>query len=464
MTQFGRMLTLPGRVLGARPATGEQTPLSSAAVRRGLRLSIAEGMFAQVHISLTSGAILTGLALLMGAGNMTLAILSGLPLLLQPFQLLSAWLVERQGARKPVALIGSMGRLMWLLLVLLPYAPWTPTQRIGVLLLTIVASNALITMCGNAWTQWMTDLVPPRERGSYFGTRNMAISLVAMGANYGAGWWLDYMRAQNTLTLGYALMFALACGCAAVSTMVLFRQPEPPMRRAPRLPLRDLVRLPLRHAEFRRFLGANMAWQVALAAAAPFFSAHGLSVLQIPFKTLALFDSITAATSLLCLPLWGRLADRWGHRKVMLIGLALVIPLPLNWALATPGTLWILYMNAGAGWYWLARRHDVAEQPADGAGAVRSARRVLCGLCYADGYGLLYCFSTRGWYRRSADQRSLERRIAYAEQLCADVLAGSLAAWSSGMGLAQSLVSSYFCADAGTIAATGCCSSPPIMA
>lgn len=388
MTQFGRMLTLPGRVLGARPATGEQTPLSSAAVRRGLRLSIAEGMFAQVHISLTSGAILTGLALLMGAGNMTLAILSGLPLLLQPFQLLSAWLVERQGARKPVALIGSMGRLMWLLLVLLPYAPWTPTQRIGVLLLTIVASNALITMCGNAWTQWMTDLVPPRERGSYFGTRNMAISLVAMGANYGAGWWLDYMRAQNTLTLGYALMFALACGCAAVSTMVLFRQPEPPMRRAPRLPLSDLVRLPLRHAEFRRFLGANMAWQVALAAAAPFFSAHGLSVLQIPFKTLALFDSITAATSLLCLPLWGRLADRWGHRKVMLIGLALVIPLPLNWALATPGTLWILYMNAalaGIGWpaVTMSQSNRLMEQvPSEARGAYYAVFATLTGTAF----------------------------------------------------------------------------------
>lgn len=389
MTQFARFLTLPARVgTRPRPAADELVPLSPATVRRGLRTSIIEGMLAQVHISVTSGAILTGLALLLGAGNITLGILAALPLLMQPLQLLSAWAVERQGTRKPVTVGGSLGRLLWLVLILLPYAPWSPTQRLGVLLVTLAMSQALLTMCGNAWTQWMTDLVPARERGRYFGTRNTAMAVIAMGANYLAGWWLDRMRVAGTLEWGYAVVFGIACAFGAFSTLMLIVQPEPQMPARPRMPLRDVLRLPLQHAGFMQFLRANMAWQVALAVAAPFFSAHALSVLNMPFKTLATFDVITAAISILTLPLWGRLADRWGHRRVLLLGMILVLPLPWAWALATPSTLWLLYLNAalsGIGWpaITLSMNNRLMERvPAEARGAYFAVYATLTGVSY----------------------------------------------------------------------------------
>lgn len=382
-------MNIPGRSLVARghlrsrPAT---TPLSPAIVRRGLRLSIGEGMMAQVHISLTIGATMTGLALLLGAGNLTLAILTALPTLLQPLQLLSAWLMERQGARKPLTVAGSLGRLLWLLLIPLPYLPWGAAERLGVLLLTVGLGHGLLTMCGNCWTHWMTDLVPPRERGRYFGTRNTALAVVAMGVNFASGTWLDHMRAAGQLADAYAAIFAVGGVCGMISTLLLIAQPEPPMQRVARLPLREIVRVPLRNVQFRQFLRAHMGWQIAVGVAAPFFAAHALTVLDLPFQLLATLDVITAATSLLALRAWGSVADRIGHRRVLVIGMVIVIPLPLAWVAATPTTLWPLYLNAtiaGIGWSAVNQSlfNRLMEQaPAAARGAYLAVYGTLTGL------------------------------------------------------------------------------------
>jgi MFS family permease len=382
MNILGRSLAVRGQGR-SRPAT---TPLSPAAVRRGLRLSIGEGMLAQVHISLTIGATMTGLALLLGAGNLTLAILTAMPTLLQPMQLLSAWLMERQGARKPLTVAGSLGRFFWLLLIPLPYLPWGTSERLGVLLVTVGIGHALLTMCANCWTHWMTDLVPPRERGRYFGTRNTALAVVAMAVNFASGTWLDHMRAAGQLADAYAALFAVGGMCGAISTLLLVVQPEPPMQRIARLPLHDILRVPLRNAQFRQFLRAHMGWQIAVGIAAPFFAAQALTVLHLPFQMLATFDVITAATSLLALSAWGGLADRVGHRRVLVIGMVIVIPLPLAWVFATPTTLWPLYLNAtiaGLGWSAVNQSlfNRLMEQaPAESRGAYLAVYGTLTGL------------------------------------------------------------------------------------
>lgn len=343
-----------GRVaLVPRDIAAHETTLLPSEVRRALTLSLVEGMLAQVHITLTAGAFLTGLALMLGAGNLTLGLITALPFLIQPLQLLGAWLIERQGQRKPLTVLGSLGRAVWLVVIVLPYLPFGATQRLALLVTALSISHALLTICANAWTNWMTDLVPPRLRGRYFGTRNTVLAAVAMLVNYLGGAWLDRMRAAGDLAHGYALMLGLAVLCGACSTLLLARQPEPPMARLPRLPLREVVCLPFRHPAFRRFMAVLVLWNLALGTSAPFFGAHALTVLGVSFATLAMFDVITSAVSLLTLPWWGRLSDRIGHRRVLLICMALVVLLPWSWILATPDTLWILFLNAmlaGIGW------------------------------------------------------------------------------------------------------------------
>ncbi len=386
MSMFSRTLSSVA-VVDADVPIAERS-LAPSEVRRGLILSIWEGMLAQVHITLTAGSFLAGFALLLGAGNITLGIVAALPFLIQPLQLVGAWVIERQGARKPLTVGGSMGRLLWIVLLLLPFLPLGPTQRLVVLVVMLVVANGMLTLCGNAWLNWMTDLVPPRLRGRYFGTRNAAMAGVAMTVNYGAGLWLDRMRGDGQLAHGYAVLFMGAVVCGAAATILLTRQPEPRLALRERLPIREVLRRPLQHREFRRFMFLIMLWHVALGVAAPFFSAHALTILHLPFKTLAMFDVITSAISMAALGAWGQLADRIGQRRVLLICISGVIVLPLCWVVATPSMIWPLYLNAVLSGIWwsglnLALSNRLMEQvPSTARGAYLAVFAASTGLTY----------------------------------------------------------------------------------
>jgi MFS family permease len=362
--------------------------LAPSQVRRGLLLSIGEGMMAQVHITLTAGAFLTGYALMLGAGNVTVGIVAALPFLIQPLQLFGAWLIERQGARKPLAVGGSLGRSLWLILLVLPYLPLSTTHRLIALIATLTVANALLTLCGNAWLNWMTDLVPPRLRGRYFGTRSSAMAVIAMAANFGGGLWLDRMRAADRAVDGYTAILSVAILCGAGASLLLSRQPEPPLVQNQRLPIREVVRRPLRHPTFRSFMIGLMVWHAALGMATPFFSAHALTVLHLSFQTLAMFDVITAAVSIGTVGLWGQLADRVGHRRVLLMCIAGVILLPWCWVLATPTALWPLYVNAVLSGIWwsglnLALSNRLMEQvPTAGRGGYLAVFAASTGLTF----------------------------------------------------------------------------------
>ena len=90
--------------------------------RRGLKFSLWEGASASVHMTLTSGAFLTGYALLLGANDFELSLLLALPMLMQGMQLPGAYFIERSGQRKTLTRWGAgISRLLWLPMILLPF-------------------------------------------------------------------------------------------------------------------------------------------------------------------------------------------------------------------------------------------------------------------------------------------------------------------------------------------------------
>src|SRR5690349_13825847 len=155
--------------------------LTPSAIQRGLRLSIVEGALSNIHVSVTTSAFLTGFALLLGAGDFELGVIGALPFVGQLFQFVGAYLEERLGQRRLlVAFTAGMSRSLWALIALLPFLGGLAGARLPIFLLVLAISQALVGIAGNAWTSWMSDLVPPRQRGRYFGFRNTVASVTAM--------------------------------------------------------------------------------------------------------------------------------------------------------------------------------------------------------------------------------------------------------------------------------------------
>jgi MFS family permease len=368
-----RRPTSPAAPLEANPP-GQALPPS--AVQRGLRLSVIEGLLSTVHINVTVGAFLTGFALLLGAGPLELGLIGALPFVSQLFQFAGAYLEERLGNRRALTVwTAAASRALWGLIAALPFMPGLGGATMTLFLLLLIASQALIGITANAWTSWMSDLVPPRQRGRYFGLRNTVCSVSAMASTWLAGRLLDSFTAAGNDAAGYAIIFGAAVVTALAGTVVLSYQPEPPKRPRARVDVRELFSAPLRHTRFRSLSMAAAGWAIATGIAAPFFNAYGIQTLGLSYTTLALFGVATSAVAVFTQPYIGRLQDRFGNRTVLVVSAAGVVLLPWGWVFSTPSfllPLWLTSILAGVFWPGITQgllNLVMDRAPAEGRGA-----------------------------------------------------------------------------------------------
>lgn len=300
-------------------------------VRRTMRLSIVEGSFAQVFLNWTSGSVLIGYMLHLGATPTQLGLVASVPLLAQLVSPLAAWLNALVGRRKLLTVVNALvGRGLWLLAAALPQLGLPPAWQPSALVLLVLASS--LFQAGNAtlWSAWMGDVVPAERRGRYFGLRTGVMGLVGMIANLGAGAFLDRAAAP----IGFQAVLLVAVASAAVSMVLYLFHFDPP---APRMPvsLLQVVAAPLADPNFRQFLLFALYWQFVVFLSAPFVFPYFLESLGLSFTQIAVWSAIAASCALVTTNLWGRVADRVGNRAVLAIGTFLAgLALPLNWILA----------------------------------------------------------------------------------------------------------------------------------
>lgn len=306
-----------------------------------MRLSILEGGFAMFFINWTTGSVLTGYALHLGATPFELGLISSVPLLGQVLAPLIAWLAGRAGRRKSLAIATAfLGRGIWLFAVLLPFIT-PPSSRPALLIVTIAVSGIFLAGNGALWTAWMGDVVPGDQRGRYFGLRGGVLGAIGMVANLIGGALVDALVAPGN----FQLVLMLAVGSGMIANVLLFTHSEPPVEAA-RLPLLETFTVPFKNENFRRFLLFAAYWTFAIMTAAPFVIPYFLQHLKMSYTQVAIWSVIAATSALLLSPQWGRLADRVGNKPVLeitTIGAGTI--LPLTWLLATPGNLWPIWLS-----------------------------------------------------------------------------------------------------------------------
>ncbi len=363
-----------------------ETALPNRLVRSGMHTGLVEGMFAQVFLSVAYGTVITGLALLLGARPFELGLLGALPLVGSLVQIPAAWWIEQRGQRRRIAIIGSLGRLLWLVPVALLFLPLPGGVKLALFLLALACGHLLLGISTNAWLDWMTDLIPQGVRGRYFGARNMLMGGVALIVGLGGASLIDWSKRNSLEAWGYACMLMLAALGGGVASLLLSRQPEPALNRRTTCCFRELIAMHIRHPRFRHFAGTFVIWQVGVGLGAPFFIAYALQSLHFPLRTLALLDATTAVFGLLAQPYWGRLADRLGQRQILRTCMVLVSPLPWFWLLARPDWVWPLFLgNALGGIAWagvgMTQINRLMEQaPAEGRCGYMAAFSVATGI------------------------------------------------------------------------------------
>lgn len=294
-------------------------------------------MLAILFINWSTGMVMTGYALWLGAPPAALAILGALPMVGQMAAPVALFI--RGGRRELSANLSVFGRGLLLLALFIPLMP--EPWRVPALLCIAAISQFILAPVSVLWTSWMADLVPEQVRGRYFGFRNGVLGLVGTLGNLAAGGLIDAVGKP----WGFLLVLLAAVVAGVGATFILRRQHEPPSQSDPPR-LAELIH-PLFDRRFRGYLGFVGLFLGAVSVGGPFVFPLFLEHARMSFTQLGLWTLIASACGLVLSPLWGRLADRIGHWTVLLIssGVAALV-LPPLWLAGGPGQLGTIWLAA----------------------------------------------------------------------------------------------------------------------
>lgn len=306
--------------------------LSEAEVARGLRMGIGDGLASEAMTTLTGGAFLVALALLLGASNFEIGLLAALPTVTNIFQLLSIWLVRRFSNRRVISIVCSVLARLPLAVVGYLILTFPAAASVQVLIFFLFFYYFFGSISGPVWNSWMKDLIPGRSLGDYFSKRSGYMQSLNVVFSVALALVLDYIKRNRPGSLldTYGVMFAAAGTVGLFGMILLSRVPEPKAYMS-RENIFKLFQLPLRDKNFSRLLVFVSSWVFAINIATPFFTVFMLTTLGLSLSYVIGLGILSQIASILTIRLWGRFADRYSNKTIIAIGGPLYILCIIAW-------------------------------------------------------------------------------------------------------------------------------------
>ncbi|MBK1441586.1 MFS transporter [Parapedobacter sp. ISTM3] len=322
-----------------------QQELTEGDVKRGLRMVIWDGLASEVVTSLTGGAFLVAMALLLGANNVQIGLLAALPMITNVFQLLSIMLVRKYQNRRAISVVCIALARIPLAIIGLMVLRWQGGS-INMLIFFLFFHFFFSSVSGLSWNSWMKDMIPEKMLGKYFSRRSRYTQTLNVALSIILALLLDFIRSRYPayeLTT-FAVFFIIAGAVGLVGAYFLSRAPEPQSYLS-KARLFTLLKMPLKNENFRRLLVFNSAWVFALNIATPFFTVFMLQGMGLPLSYIIVLTIISQLSSIMTLRMWGIFSDRYSNKSIIAISAPVYILCIIAWSFV--GIYSIMYINLG---------------------------------------------------------------------------------------------------------------------
>lgn len=354
---------------------------SKNVIRRSLRASTIDGVFATVFSNTTGGVLLSNFILDLGASSTQIGLLASIPMLANLLQPIGAYFSEKTTSRHVYCLwIYGISRLMWVALAIgIFLTNWYHFDAQSLIYWTLgisLATHLLGALGSASWLSWMAVLVPRRLRGRYFGFRNSAANLTNLISIPLLGLIISLWFRGALEGFGIVLLLGIVFGIVSLAFQFFIVDVNPQMQhlmtedeatgkdkagedrakdseadgeKQPNISLRQSFTDILKDTNFLMFLLYFNLWMFSVNLCAPFFNLYLLDNLKLDISQVTLYNSITAAANLLMLLVWGKIADRIGNRPILIGVGVLVAVTPILWLFTGADELSI--------WLWLPLLH-----------------------------------------------------------------------------------------------------------
>jgi len=348
--------------------------VEKSTVETSLDASIKDGGLYNIMMGL--GELYVGAcAVFLGASDTLVALLTSIPLFLGSCaQTITPVLIDKTGQRRRWYMAGAIAQtLTWIPMIVSVFVP----KAVGfwLLLAGFVLYFAALQFSLPAWWSLMGDLVSPATRGRFFGRRTALCILLQFlsGTTAGLGLWL--FKSRGLEAWGYATIFSGAFLARCGSTWYLGRMTVPPY--TPREEesftfIQFLRRLP--QSNFAKFV----MFVAFLTASAQFvgclFQWYWLKTLHYPYWKYTACVIAIIVVQIPALLFWGRMADRYGNKRVLVVTSVAVAILPSLWLLSEHIAL-AVFLQMWSGFFWSGFNQSVQNFLLD---AVTPPKRARC--------------------------------------------------------------------------------------
>lgn len=323
----------------------------TGSVRKSLYFSIADGLFTAMMLGV-SEAYLIPYCIALGATQSQIAFLATAPAVVACFlQLKSASLTQTIGSR--VKLINFMvffHALSWVPIIAIPYLFLKPSLLPWALLLSVTLFTSFGAFAVPAWQSLMSDYIPVKKRGSYFGWRNRLQGIFMVSVSVSAGLILHYYG-KEAIT-GFTLIFIFAMLCRFLAWGCL-RQMAEPFRHTSHdiyFSFLDFVKQS-RTSNFAKFVLFVSLMSFSVNISAPLLAVFLLKDIGFSYAAFMGIVTIASMSAFLFQTAFGKAADRLGNLKVLEFagwGIALI---PILWTVSR-NLYYLFFVQFMAGAVW----------------------------------------------------------------------------------------------------------------
>ena len=321
--------------------------------RRNYFLNMAEGvLFVSSAAFISAQIVLPALITRLGGGNLAIG---ALPVIIYVGlffpQIFAARYVETLPWKKPWAVWAGLIQRSFVLLMAAAVGILGHGYPHAALLVFFLLYGAMHITAGIAtpgWFDFYTKVTPPNRRGRLAGLRT---SLGSLGAFFG-GFLLTAILAlfpfPSSYALGLMVAFGLQMGSLVTQLYVVEGERSAPLERRPIFSyLRELPSVIQANRHFRMFLISSA---VLIVANMPigFFTVYALHRFQAGEELVGEFTLSMISTQIISAFVGGILADRYGHKRSLLIAALGTLAASL-WALLAPSVAWFRLVFAFLG-------------------------------------------------------------------------------------------------------------------
>lgn len=305
-------------------------------VRKSLYFSISDGLFTAMMQGVSESYLIAyGIAL--GATRSQIAFLATAPALLASFlQLKSARLTQTIGSRtKLINFTVFFHALSWLPIILIPYLFLKPSALPWALLVAVILFMSFGAFAVPAWQSLMSDYIPVKKRGKYFGWRNRLQGMFTVIISVSAGLILHYFGKSDIR--GFTVIFVFAMICRFLAWVCLTQMAEPFRHTAhdAYFSFIDFISQ-IRTSNFVKFVIFVSIMSLSVNISAPLLAVFLLKDLGLSYAEFMGVVTIASIACFLFQTSFGRAADRLGNLRVLKIA---------GWGIAIIPMLWMISRN-----------------------------------------------------------------------------------------------------------------------